>query len=91
MAPLPISGLPGISGITPLDVAAPTGLTDKLQSAADLQSQADTATQAVASGKSDDLVGATLAVEKASIATELVGAIRNKALDAYHEVMRMQV
>jgi flagellar hook-basal body complex protein FliE len=32
-----------------------------------------------------------VAVEKASIAIDLVSAIRNKAVDAYQEVMRMQV
>ena len=41
--------------------------------------------------QSSDLAGATVAVEKASIAIDLVAAIRNKAVDAYQDVMRMQV
>ena len=66
-------------------------LTQKLGSVVDLQNEADKASQAVASGKSSDLAGATVAVEKASIAIDLVAAIRNKAVDAYQDVMRMQV
>jgi flagellar hook-basal body complex protein FliE len=57
----------------------------------DLQSQANAASQAVATGQSTDLAGATVAVEKASIALQLVGAMRNKAIDAYQDIMRMQV
>jgi flagellar hook-basal body complex protein FliE len=80
--------------------AAPTGpngvsfqgmLTDKLSSVASLQTQANSAAQAVASGTSSDLAGATVAVEKASIAMELTSAVRNKAVEAYQEIMRMQV
>jgi flagellar hook-basal body complex protein FliE len=113
MAPLPITGVPGMGAASPLqplqplqDIAgadaagaAPTVggssfqsfLTSKLGSVAELQQQADAASQAVASGQSSDLAGATVAVEKASIAMELTGAIRNKVIDAYQEIMRMQV
>ena len=57
----------------------------------DLQNEADAASQAVATGQSSDLAGATVAVEKASIAIDLVSSIRNKAVDAYQDIMRMQV
>jgi flagellar hook-basal body complex protein FliE len=66
-------------------------LQQKLGSVVDLQNQADSASQAVATGQSSDLAGATVAVEKASIAVDLVSSIRNKAVDAYQEIMRMQV
>ena len=66
-------------------------LSQKLGGVVDLQNQADQLSQDVATGKSSDLAGATVAVEKASIAIDLVSAIRNKAVDAYQEVMRMQV
>jgi flagellar hook-basal body complex protein FliE len=78
----PIGG--GSSGFAQL-------LTQKLGGVVDLQHEADQASQAVATGKSSDLAGATVAVEKASIAIDLVSAIRNKAVDAYQDVMRMQV
>jgi flagellar hook-basal body complex protein FliE len=66
-------------------------LRDKLGSVVALQGQAESAAQAVATGRSDDLSGATIAVEKASIAIELVSAIRNKAIEAYQDVMRTQI
>jgi flagellar hook-basal body complex protein FliE len=66
-------------------------LSQKLGGVVDLQNEADAASQAVATGKSSDLAGATVAVEKASIAIDLVAAVRNKAIDAYQEIMRMQV
>ena len=56
-----------------------------------LQQDAANAAEAVATGRSDDLTGATIAVEKATIAVELVSAIRNKAVEAYQDVMRMQI
>ena len=87
-------GPAGIDGGTPV-AGGGTGfaqlLTQKLSSVVDLQNQADSASQAVATGQSSDLAGATVAVEKASIAIDLVSAIRNKAVDAYQDVMRMQV
>jgi flagellar hook-basal body complex protein FliE len=66
-------------------------LANQLDGVQDLQSQANAASQAVATGQTSDLSGATVAVEKASIALELVGAVRNKAIEAYQDVMRMQV
>ncbi len=66
-------------------------LSQKLGGVVDLQNEADAASQAVATGQSSDLAGATVAVEKASIAIDLVSSIRNKAVDAYQDVMRMQV
>jgi flagellar hook-basal body complex protein FliE len=66
-------------------------LSQKLGGVVDLQNEADAASQAVATGKSSDLAGATVAVEKASIAIDVVSSIRNKAVDAYQDIMRMQV
>ena len=96
----PASARPSSSAPAGLDGGTPVGgggtgfaqlLTQKLGSVVDLQNEADQASQAVATGKSSDLAGATVAVEKASIAIDLVAAIRNKAVDAYQDVMRMQV
>jgi flagellar hook-basal body complex protein FliE len=87
-------GPAGLDGGTP-SVGGAGGfssmLQQKLGSVVDLQNQADSASQAVATGQSSDLAGATVAVEKASIAVDLVSSVRNKAVDAYQEIMRMQV
>jgi flagellar hook-basal body complex protein FliE len=87
----PMTGGAGAAGATGGTTGFASMLSQKLGGVVDLQNQADAASQAVASGQSSDLAGATVAVEKASIAMDLVSAVRNKAVDAYQDVMRMQV
>lgn len=43
------------------------------------------------SGNTDDLAGLMVDSQKADVAVSLTAAIRNKAMDAYKEVMNMQV
>jgi len=66
-------------------------LTDALSTA----SQADAADKASAiellTGQSDDLAGLLLDAQKAELSLNLALQIRNKVIDAYNEVMRMQV
>jgi flagellar hook-basal body complex protein FliE len=64
---------------------------EKLGAAVELQSQGNAAAQAIATGQADDISAATIAVQKANIALQTVAAFRNKALEAYQEVLRMQV
>lgn len=42
-------------------------------------------------GNTDDLSNVMITAQKAEIAVELTVAIRNKAMDAYKEIMNMQV
>jgi flagellar hook-basal body complex protein FliE len=56
-----------------------------------LLSQADKASTDVAMGKSENLHEAMVAFEKADTALRFLVQVRNKALDAYNEIMRMQV
>lgn len=42
-------------------------------------------------GNARDLHTATLSAEKASLALDLVVSVRNKAIEAYQEIMRMPV
>lgn len=57
----------------------------------DLQVQADKEIQKLATGESKGLHEVMLAVEKSGIAFQFLTQVRNKALEAYQEVMRMQV
>jgi flagellar hook-basal body complex protein FliE len=66
-------------------------VTEKLGAAVNLQHEGAAAAQALATGQADDISAATIAVQKANISLQLVGALRNKALEAYQDVMRMQV
>jgi len=45
----------------------------------------------VAVGKSENLHDAMISMEKAETAFKLLAQVRSKIIEAYHEVMRMQV
>ena len=57
----------------------------------DMSIQSDQLVQKLATGENRNLHETMIAVEKASISFQFMATIRNKALDAYQEVMRMQV
>jgi len=48
-------------------------------------------TDALLSGEIDDLHSVTIAAQKAEMSLNLVIQVRNKIVDAYNEIMRMQV
>lgn len=56
-----------------------------------LQQQASKASIDLAAGKIQDVSEVVIAAEKATIALQLTMQVRNKVIDAYQEVMRMQV
>jgi len=66
-------------------------LKDALNKVNDLQIQSDEYKQLLATGDVDNLHDVTIAAEKASIALQLTLAIRNKVVEAYQEIMRMQI
>lgn len=53
--------------------------------------EADKLADEFAAGKIDNIHQVSLAAEKADIALQLTLQIRNKILDAYSEIMRMQI
>ena len=55
------------------------------------QRVADTQSQALALGKTTDVASVAMGVERASMAMQLAVQVRNKAVDAYHEIFRMQI
>jgi flagellar hook-basal body complex protein FliE len=65
--------------------------TQGLQSVQDLQSNADQLAQQVATGSIDNISDFTTAAAKASLAVSLTAALRNRAVEAYQDIMRMQV
>ena len=66
-------------------------LTDSLNETNNLQKDAEKMDMALAAGKVDDISKVVVASEKAQIALNLTMSIRNKAVEAYQEIMRMQV
>ena len=91
-----IQGIGGIGQAGAAAVAKPAGgFADLLgQAVGQLQqisTNADTKVNAMATGKDVDLAEVMLAVETESLAMSLATTIRNKAVEAYQEVFRMQV
>ncbi len=66
-------------------------LADSLADVNKLQGDANVAMEKLASGESKNLHETMLAVEKAEIAFKSMNQIRMKVIDAYKEIMRMQI
>ncbi|HHV71200.1 MAG: flagellar hook-basal body complex protein FliE [Thermoanaerobacteraceae bacterium] len=56
-----------------------------------LQKESERLSSMLALGQVEDVHQVTIATEKASLALQLTVEIRNKLVDAYHEIMRMQL
>jgi flagellar hook-basal body complex protein FliE len=55
-----------------------------------LQSDSKTLALKAVTGNLDDIHDATIASTRAQVTLELVAAVRNKGVDAFNEIMRMQ-
>lgn len=66
-------------------------LNDSIRKVDSLQKEADMAAKNLAIGKADNIHEVAIAMQKADISFRLMVQVRNKFLEAYHEVMRMQV
>ncbi|MGO4595769.1 flagellar hook-basal body complex protein FliE [Leifsonia sp. 2TAF2] len=100
---MPIPAIGAISAIDPTAGAAATpsvggtggaafgnalsGAVDNLQQ---LQGDSDRLAIQAVTGNLDDIHDATLASTRAQVTLELVAGVRNKAVDAFNEIMRMQ-
>ena len=66
-------------------------LMDALEDVNDLQQKASQASTDLATGKIEDISQVVIAAEKAAVALQLTIQVRNKMLESYQEMMRMQV
>jgi flagellar hook-basal body complex protein FliE len=66
-------------------------LGDLVGSANESARLADGKSQAFAAGARDDIHGTMIAISKADIELHLVGTVRNKVIDAFYELWRMQI
>jgi flagellar hook-basal body complex protein FliE len=66
-------------------------LKDAVGKVNELQQEADFKMQQLATGESTDIADVKISAEKADIALRLMTSVRNKMIDAYHEIMKMQV
>jgi len=87
-----LADVAGSPAIKPASQAAPdaSGLFMAAMRSVDTQQhQASAAMAAVDSGKSDDLVGAMINSQKASVSFSALLQVRNKLTSAFDDVMRM--
>ncbi len=66
-------------------------LSDSVKGVDKMQKNSDVMTNKVASGQSEDLHETMLAVTQAELGFNLLVQVRNRALEAYQEVMRMPI
>lgn len=62
-----------------------------VQRADELQRRADAAAAALADGRTDDVHAVMVAMEEANLALQLAIQVRNRLLESYQELLRMQV
>jgi flagellar hook-basal body complex protein FliE len=95
----PITGITPITipqSITPPGAAGQPGefgqvLSGAINSLEGLNNDASASVQKFLTGENEDLHTTILATQKASLAFELGLQVRNKVVDAYQEVMKMQL
>ncbi|OPX44594.1 flagellar hook-basal body complex protein FliE [Ruminiclostridium hungatei] len=85
----------GLSGVneevkTP-EISFGEYLNSALMKVTNLENEASKLKEDFALGKTDNIPEVLIAGEKASIALQFTMQIRNKILDAYSEIMRMQI
>lgn len=99
-----VSGVGGVGGVAPSGYLAPrttgvesiagTAFGDAITTAIDGLSAAQKTSSELAvkalSGDLTDIHDATIASARAAVTLELVAAVRNKGVEAFTEIMRMQ-
>jgi flagellar hook-basal body complex protein FliE len=92
----PVSGVTGTGYLDSVKVPSTNGsaFAGSLAGAVDnitaLQSTSKTLAVQAVTGDLNDIHAATLASTRAQVTLELVAAVRNKGVDAFNEIMRMQ-
>ena len=64
---------------------------EKLNEVNELQKDSQAVTASFAAGETDNVHNVMIAAEKAKVAVNLTTAVQTKVLDAYNEIMRLQV
>lgn len=62
-----------------------------VNNASDMDRTAKAKVEALAAGKSDDLHGTMISQKEADISMKMVGTVRDKLMDAFHELWRINV
>jgi len=87
------SAATGVSSDGQTDLVSAFGgvLEQALDTVNDMQTRADRLTEKLAAGEVRDIHQVMIAVEQVNIALQLTMQVRNKVIESYQEIMRMQV
>ena len=66
-------------------------LKDAISTVNELQKQSDQEIQKLMAGESQDLHTTVIAMQKADLSFQMMMQVRNKIVQAYQEIMRMQI
>jgi len=77
--------------VPPTDQGFGASVKNALQSVSNAEAQADAVAVDIATGGNSGVHELMTSMAKAELAVELLVQVRNRALEAYQEVMRMQV
>jgi flagellar hook-basal body complex protein FliE len=93
-----VTGLGNVGSVGTLGTSGSAGsggfgsmLTDAISSLNQTQNTAASDSVALATGQASDVTQVVTDVEKANLEMQLAVQVRNKAVDAYQEIMRMQI
>lgn len=98
----PVTAVSAVSAATPASFVGPTtaagpasgaqfaSVLGSIEHLQDLQSTSSSLAVQAVTGDLDDIHDYTIASAEASTALELTAAVRNKAVEAFTEIMRMQ-
>lgn len=82
---------PALEPFKPGEKSFAQTLNDAVQNVNQLQKTSDQKMQDLATGKNKNISDVMITAEKADIALRLMVQVRNKIIEAYQEVMKMQV
>lgn len=96
---MPLELIKGAKGATGADQAAEETkgadfaavLKDKLTSLNASQVDAGKASEDMATGRVDDVAQTMLRIEQANVSLQMATQVRNKVIESYQEIMRMQM
>ena len=86
-----LSGVESVRGSSKVSSSFGELVTDGIDRLDAVQDRADKLAVQAATGDLDNIHDYTLAAGEASITTQLTVAVRNKALEAFNEIMRMPI
>lgn len=92
IAQIPVlNDIKATSGVKTGNTSFSDVINDALNKVNDLQIESSKKTEELITGASDDIHSAMIAGSKAELALQMTLQVRNKVMDAYKEIMNMQM